>query len=306
MKKLLPVLVFIFAVFCSVNSSAQINENFESSDSTLPAGWTRINNAAFPIGVDPDVNWTVRDSGSYAPGLASALTVSHNSLRSVGISWWASIDTVTSATTIADCFLITPGFVASTGWKVKFWATGGSPNFSDSLSVWASAIDSLAPSFTERIGGIFWPTGTVYGNWTEYEFDIPAFLHGINIWIGFRYHQDCAIDGFFVYLDDVFIGDPTSISQIGNGIPEKFALYQNYPNPFNPVTTIKFDLAKNTTVSLIVYNSLGQEVARLFDGTQGPGSYEANLDASKLSSGTYFYRLTTDQFTETKKMLLVK
>ncbi|MCB0725042.1 MAG: T9SS type A sorting domain-containing protein [Ignavibacteriae bacterium] len=306
MKKLLPLVVFILAIFSSINLKAQIMEDFESSDSTLPAGWSRINNAGFIISADPDVNWTVRDSGQYAPGLSSALTQSHNSLRSVGISWWASIDTVSGATTISDCYLVTPSFVPQSNWKINFWATGGSTNYSDSLQIWLSVIDSTASSFTEYINTIAWPTGSTYGNWTEYTYDIPSFVYGLTTWVGFRYYQDCAVDGFFVYIDDVFIGDPTSISQIGNNVPDKFALYQNYPNPFNPTTTIKFDLAKSTNVSLIVYNTLGQEVARLFDGNQGPGSYEANLDASKLSSGTYFYRLTTDYYTETKKMLLVK
>ena len=107
-------------------------------------------------------------------------------------------------------------------------------------------------------------------------------------------------------MQDIFVGVPGSVQQIGTNIPENFALNQNYPNPFNPSTTIRFDLAKNTNVNLVVYNSLGQEVNRVFDGHKQAGSYEAVFDASGLSSGTYYYRLTTDYFVETKKMVVVK
>ncbi|HCA42217.1 MAG TPA: peptidase S8, partial [Bacteroidetes bacterium] len=67
----------------------------------------------------------------------------------------------------------------------------------------------------------------------------------------------------------------------------------------------RFDIAKATNVNLVVYNSLGQVVRELVNGMKSAGTYEAEFDASSLASGTYFYRLTTDDFTETKKMLLV-
>ncbi|MBK6879085.1 MAG: T9SS type A sorting domain-containing protein [Ignavibacteria bacterium] len=71
-------------------------------------------------------------------------------------------------------------------------------------------------------------------------------------------------------------------------------------------TKIKFDLAKPTNVKLFVFNNLGQEVMNLFSGYKSAGSYIADFNASGLSSGTYFYRLETDFFTETKKMQVVK
>jgi hypothetical protein len=307
MKKLLPLLVVIFAVLFSMSASAQIFEDFESSDSTLPVGWTKVNNAAFPISVDPDGNWTVRDSGQYAPGLATSLTQAHNSLRSVGVSWYAGVDTNTGTYGIADAWLITPRFVPTNdNWKITFWATGGSTSFADSMQVWLSLIDSLPNSFTDYIGTCAWPTGSTYGNWTQYTFNVPPGYVGINLWVGFRYYMDCAVDGYFVYLDDVEISDPTSVTQVGNNLPEKFALGQNYPNPFNPSTKIRFDIAKNSNVSLVIYNSLGQQVKSLVNEFKTAGYYEAEFAAGDLPSGTYFYRLTTDNFVETKKMLLVK
>ena len=89
-------------------------------------------------------------------------------------------------------------------------------------------------------------------------------------------------------------------------IPATFSLSQNYPNPFNPSTTIKIELAKESTVRLEVFNSLGQSVKILTNQMLRSGVYEYVFDASGLSSGMYFYRLQTEGFTETKKMLLLK
>jgi Secretion system C-terminal sorting domain len=74
-------------------------------------------------------------------------------------------------------------------------------------------------------------------------------------------------------------------------IPKNYALYQNYPNPFNPTTTIDYDLPKSSHVTIMVYDMLGQKVAKLVDENEEAGNYRAVFDASKLSSGVYFYRL---------------
>lgn len=92
----------------------------------------------------------------------------------------------------------------------------------------------------------------------------------------------------------------------GNEIPESYSLQQNYPNPFNPSTTIKFSVPEQGMVSLIVYNSLGQEVARLVNEQLSVGAYEYNFDASNLSSGVYIYSLRANNFVQTNKMLLLK
>ncbi len=86
-----------------------------------------------------------------------------------------------------------------------------------------------------------------------------------------------------------------------------FKLYQNYPNPFNPSTKIKFTIPENALVTLKVYNSLGQEIAELIKNKEySPGFYEVNFDASKLPNGIYYYRITAGQFSETRKMVLIK
>jgi hypothetical protein len=89
-------------------------------------------------------------------------------------------------------------------------------------------------------------------------------------------------------------------------LPKSFALSQNYPNPFNPTTSIKYSVPKQTLVKLVVYDLLGREVAVLVNTMKQPGSYEANFDASNLASGAYFYRIEAGDFTDVKKMVLIK
>lgn len=88
--------------------------------------------------------------------------------------------------------------------------------------------------------------------------------------------------------------------------PDEFFLKQNYPNPFNPETTISYVLKSEDEVLLKIYNSTGEEVITLVDKYQLAGSYKVKFDASRLSSGTYIYQLKTKNFTDAKKMLLLK
>jgi subtilisin-like proprotein convertase family protein len=94
--------------------------------------------------------------------------------------------------------------------------------------------------------------------------------------------------------------------QVSSIVPAKYELSQNYPNPFNPVTNIKFSIPQSGVVKLKVFDILGKEVATLVNEFKQAGTYNANFDGAKLSSGAYFYRLETESFTDTKKMLLVK
>jgi hypothetical protein len=85
-----------------------------------------------------------------------------------------------------------------------------------------------------------------------------------------------------------------------------FALLANYPNPFNPVTTISYTLPETSVISLKVYDILGQEIATLINGKQEPGMHQTQFDATNLSSGIYFYKITAPGLCKTNKMLLVK
>ena len=81
---------------------------------------------------------------------------------------------------------------------------------------------------------------------------------------------------------------------------------QNFPNPFNPVTNLEFGISDLGFVSLKVYDLLGKEVVTLVNEKQSPGTYQVEFDAGSLTSGVYFYRLTAGDFSDTKRMMLVK
>ena len=89
-------------------------------------------------------------------------------------------------------------------------------------------------------------------------------------------------------------------------VPAKFELEQNYPNPFNPITTINFDIHQAGKYNLEVFNTLGRKVKTLFSEYKGSGHYEIELDGSNMSSGIYFYSLTGDNVTVTRKSVLLK
>jgi uncharacterized delta-60 repeat protein len=96
------------------------------------------------------------------------------------------------------------------------------------------------------------------------------------------------------------------INQIVNSVANAFELKQNYPNPFNPVTKINYELPITNYVSLKIFDISGKIVFILVNQVQTQGSYEVSFDASNLTSGIYFYKLQTNSFSATKKMLLVK
>ena len=105
-------------------------------------------------------------------------------------------------------------------------------------------------------------------------------------------------DGSFKYTQELQV-------EIGL-IPRQLTLSQNYPNPFNPTTTIRFSNPQHSNVLLVVFDILGREVATLVNGELDAGYHQVELDASRLSSGIYFYRIQAGSFTATKRLVLLK
>jgi photosystem II stability/assembly factor-like uncharacterized protein len=141
-------------------------------------------------------------------------------------------------------------------------------------------------------GGINWgyqlvPTGSV-------KISIADNMHGWAADIGISNTNNSG--GPITYV---------GINIINSQIPNLFKLYQNYPNPFNPVTTIKIDVHSASHIKLIIFDILGRELYKEEEYLR-TGSYEFKWDASEYSSGTYFYRFITNEYTETKKMILIK
>jgi hypothetical protein len=98
----------------------------------------------------------------------------------------------------------------------------------------------------------------------------------------------------------------TSVEEIPNSLVNTFTLDQNYPNPFNPSTKIRFNLPQAGNVNLSIYNLLGEKVAEVMNQEMTSGTFEVTFDGSNLSSGIYFYKINTNNYTATKKMILMK
>jgi len=102
------------------------------------------------------------------------------------------------------------------------------------------------------------------------------------------------------------ISESIGINNISTEIPAEYSLSQNYPNPFNPATTIKFAITKNDYTSLKVFDIVGKEIVTLVNEKLNAGTYTVDWDASIYPSGVYFYRLNTKEYTDTKRLMLIK
>jgi phage protein U len=145
--------------------------------------------------------------------------------------------------------------------------------------------------------------------WTPFSYSLDDFATDI-----VRVAVHCVSNQtFFMMLDDLMIVNDGA--EVGNDpqpiIPEVTALTGNYPNPFNPVTTISFDLKENAQVSIDIYNIKGQRVATVADGNFNAGRHSiiwkgTDLHGNSVSSGVYFYKMSSGTYTKTKKMILMK
>jgi len=134
-------------------------------------------------------------------------------------------------------------------------------------------------------------TTTEIHSYTFADKDVPAGTYNYRI-------KQIDYDGTFEYfeLEQIIAINP----------PGKFTLLQNYPNPFNPVTTIKFVVREKSNVTVTIFNSIGEDVLTLVNEEKVAGSYEVNFNATGFTSGIYYYKLQTDDFAQTKKMILMK
>ncbi len=107
-------------------------------------------------------------------------------------------------------------------------------------------------------------------------------------------------------LAEVALSFVTTAVSREDHIPAEFSLKQNYPNPFNPITTINYSIPEKSNVVIKVFDMLGREVTELVNGQKRAGNYEIEFDAVRLSSGIYLYTLETEQYSKTRKMMLIK
>ena len=107
-------------------------------------------------------------------------------------------------------------------------------------------------------------------------------------------------------IQECVLGNNTTSIDLNNHIPNNSKLSNNYPNPFNPSTNISYEIKESSNVTIKIYDLLGNEIKTLVNDFKNPGKYIINFDGSNLSSGTYFYKIITNNFSKTKKMLLIK
>jgi hypothetical protein len=139
-----------------------------------------------------------------------------------------------------------------------------------------------------------------------YSHDFNLYYHSSNDNISFinrPYFEKCAKAAIGTMANLAFNGTATSVESY---IPAEYKLAQNYPNPFNPSTTIKYSIGKESHVKLVVYDVLGKEVETLVNQFQQPDNYTVKFEASRVSSGIYFYKLTAGNQISVKKMVLAR
>lgn len=132
---------------------------------------------------------------------------------------------------------------------------------------------------------------------------LRSMVYQNNAWNIFQ--SDGSSREFLIQIEVTSLNDVTSVAGVTE-IPIEYVLCQNYPNPFNPSTTIRYALPGRDNVTVIVYNMLGQEVAKLSDQEIEAGYHEITFDASHLPSGVYIYRLQAGEYVESRKMLYLK
>jgi hypothetical protein len=178
--------------------------------------------------------------------------------------------------------------------EVGFYDTGGeswgvavSGSYAYVADAWNGLriIDVSTPSSPVEVG--FFDTG------------FQAF--GVAVSGSYAYVADWA-DGMYIIQNDLLVG----INEESSHLPENFLLAQNFPNPFNPTTTINYQIPEFSFVSLKVYDVLGSEIRTLVNEEKQSGIYNVEFDATKLTSGIYFYRLQAGDYVATKKMVLMK
>ncbi|MCX8105706.1 MAG: T9SS type A sorting domain-containing protein [Ignavibacterium album] len=163
----------------------------------------------------------------------------------------------------------------------------------------ASELNNRGFEVERSINGNFEVIGFVAGRGTTTEKQSYSFIDNNPAAGIIRYRlKQIDFDGTYSY---------SSVIEVDFKTPTTFDLAQNYPNPFNPTTTIRYSIANAVNVSLVIYNTLGEEVMTLVNNQfTEPGVYNVVFDASNLASGTYIYRLTAGDFVMTKKMVLTK
>jgi tetratricopeptide (TPR) repeat protein len=195
------------------------------------------------------------------------------------------------------------------------WCAAQDGNFTDALLELDSLLDHASKDYEVLALSLSRMMVELQGDWSELESVMHGQTGGAHGHGGENVDAAPVVQPVSAYLAkvdsrlDSLIGvfsGRKGPAPVAAAIPKKYALYQNYPNPFNPVTEIRFDLPEAVRVELKVFNTLGQSVATLVNEPRAAGSYRVSWDGAGLASGLYIYQLKAGNFTDSKKMVLMK
>ena len=300
------------------NVTSGLSSVFFTSPNT---GWAVGDSSAIVHTTDGGNNWFVESTSYYVPfscvQFANSLTgwIVGGSIvlktTNGGANWISPIPSLNYSLffearfpTISTGYIAGGDILSQQGFVLKSTNGGGS---------WDSLISSnhyfLYLSFAnENTGWVCGMDGNILRttdggrNWDSQSIGQPgAWLHSIQF--------INSSTGWVTGSSSIFkttTGGLIGITPISGEVPDSYHLLQNYPNPFNPSTIIEFSLPKNANVKIILFDILGRQIQTLADEFKKAGSYKLEFDGNSLTSGTYFYRLQANEFTETKKMVLIK
>lgn len=249
-----------------------------------------------------DIRLTNNSSSSHNPSIAvSGLTVHvvwydrrdgtdeiyYKRSTDGGLTW--GTDTRLSSLPLGGCFRPS---IASSGIAVHIvWYAG--PGFEESEIYYKRSFD----------GGVNWNADLRLTNSTGESSFSSICLSGGLVHVVWQDERDGNTE---VYYKRNPTGNVNAVNIIGSEIPRQFSLFQNYPNPFNPMTNIKFQIPNEGFVQLKIFDMLGREIETLVNENLRAGTYRVDFDGNKYASGIYFYRITSGDFTDVRKMILVK
>ena len=282
MKKVSGLLVVFVCFFAMPKIHAQIPDaGFENWTAGAPTGWLTPNTP----GLDTVIRQTTdAHSGTYA---------------AEGI-----------ATQVASA-VMTPSLSILMPWTAQSTTFSGyykySPVSGDTL-----IIAAVFAKHSKAIGVGELKVAAAASSYTQFSIPIdytsagPPDSAGIDFFIVAASGSSSVHAGSMFKIDDLSLSGATGVSANDVGTPGSYSLGQNFPNPFNPSTVIRYQLPASSQVSLKVYDVLGREVATLVDTRESAGIYSVSFDGSNLASGVYFYRLQAGNFSDMKKLTLLK
>jgi hypothetical protein len=236
--------------------------------------------------------------------------------KTYGVSEWDNAWSV-KQTTDGGYIIVGTMNLDSLVWLIKTDVSG------DTLWTKTYGLEGLNEGYSVQQttdGGYIIGSTTYYGSGPSHFWIIKTDASGDTLWTktfggsGRGQLVQQTSDGGYIIVGgtgDVWLiklaADPVDyLSPNQNELPENYALYQNYPNPFNPVTVISWQLAVSSHVDLSIYNILGQKVATLVNKKQPVGSYQVQWDATGFATGVYYYKIEAGEYSEVKKMILIR